>query len=140
MIRACLDEKMDFDLKISVTGASTDRSTVRFTIDDGEKMISFPVTESNGAHKASIPPLEGIVKPGVHTAIVEVFLEGKYFRARTEEIWLEAPTKAIVTEIKDAERPISVSVQMRDSAAPQPSVAPRASKKHTAKFIKWVES
>lgn len=136
-IRAKLNEAMRFDLGLQMTGTDSvsKRPSVRVTIDDGEKMVSFPAVKRDEDYFVEIPVLEGLIEPGTHTFMVEVMVDNMYFRAKTDEIWLEEPMRASVTEMKMSEG-LDVKVDLKNSDAPRKEDVKFEPKKKVGKLVK----
>lgn len=117
MIEIKLEEASSLTLEMAIEGdVKTDAPEMHFTVMSEGLRYSFPATRhENGVYKVNVPQMLGKINEGEYDAIVEIIVDGKYFKPLTETVKFTKEVKPIVKmneHVPTLAREAAVSVKM----------------------------
>jgi hypothetical protein len=105
---------LEFDLDITNNSSiNTSDPDVRFTIQNENINVSFPVEKQDGTYKVFMPTMKQMIDVGESECMIEVIVADRYFKAWDGKIEFE---EAIKVEAKMKHRPNVETIKV--TAAP----------------------
>ena len=84
-----LDESVDLEFDISISGTSEKISNIRFIIEHSDFALMLKCEQTPQGTRVKVPKLQGILEAGEYISAIEVIVDNKIFRPLTESIEFE---------------------------------------------------
>ena len=123
LAQLCLNESAELDFGLNISGAENKDRQIRFIIEGPDYGIICKCVEADGVITATVPKLEGILKSGTYSSLLEIVVDGKHFRPLTESIQFDNPVSVEVFRKNESLQRNTMQVESKDVVVRRPATS-----------------